>query len=288
MNEEYNIIKVSIITPVYNGERYIESCIKNVMGQNCKEAEHIIIDGGSTDKTVELIKCYENKVPHLRWSSEKDKGQSHAMNKGIKMARGKILGFLNVDDFYQENVFNKVLKLFEDLPVYSLVVGNCYYRNEAYEITGICKPKRLNLSDLLLGFSINPHPVNPSSYFYHKSLHQKIGGYDEDIHIAMDQDFIFRAVQVAHVTYVNEAWGNFYFHEGTKTVKDVQSGLIHSRDRRILLRYRKILPIFQRWRILIVYLFFNTIMPKCEKIAYYMRNVNQVQGMVRRKIKKNI
>lgn len=74
---------LSIITPVFNGKRFIEFCIKNVSEQNCPDAEHIIVDGGSTDGTVEIVKSYADKYPHIRWISKKDRGQSDAMNKGM-------------------------------------------------------------------------------------------------------------------------------------------------------------------------------------------------------------
>ena len=87
---------LSIITPVLNGEQFIESCIKVVIDQSCPDCEHIIIDGNSKDRTVEIIKHYASKYSHIRWISENDKGQSDAMNKGIRMARGEIIGILNV------------------------------------------------------------------------------------------------------------------------------------------------------------------------------------------------
>jgi glycosyltransferase involved in cell wall biosynthesis len=95
---------ISIITPVYNGEEFIESCIKVVIDQACPEVEHIIVDGGSTDQTVDIIKQYAKQYPHIRWISEKDRGQSDAINKGIAMAKGEILSILNVDDYYEPNV----------------------------------------------------------------------------------------------------------------------------------------------------------------------------------------
>ena len=76
---------LSIITPVYNGERFIEGCIENVISQNCMDCEHLIIDGGSIDRTITIIKKYAAKYSHIRWISEQDRGQSDAMNKGIKM-----------------------------------------------------------------------------------------------------------------------------------------------------------------------------------------------------------
>ena len=89
---------LSIITPVFNGIRFIESCIINVIEQKCPNLEHIIVDGGSTDGTVEIITSYAERYEHIKWVSEKDHGQSDAMNKGIAKALGSILGFLNVDD----------------------------------------------------------------------------------------------------------------------------------------------------------------------------------------------
>lgn len=116
---------ISIVTPVYNGEAFIESCIKVAIAQNCSDIEHIIVDGGSSDRTVEIIKNYARNYPHIRWISEKDKGQSDAMNKGISMAKGDILAILNVDDFYEPNVLNRIVEIFKTLPEPSLLVGNC-------------------------------------------------------------------------------------------------------------------------------------------------------------------
>ncbi len=119
---------ISVITPVYNGEKFIESCIQVVIDQNCPNVEHIImdVDGGSTDRTVEIIKKYAEKYPYIRWISEKDKGQSDAMNRGIAMAKGEILAILNVDDYYEPNVLNQISKIFETLPEPSLLMDVKY------------------------------------------------------------------------------------------------------------------------------------------------------------------
>ena len=93
--------KISIVTPSYNSAKFIEDCIQSVLKQNYPNFEHIVIDGGSTDGTVEILKQY----PHLKWISEPDEGQSDALNKGFKMAEGDILGWLNADDVYLKNVF---------------------------------------------------------------------------------------------------------------------------------------------------------------------------------------
>lgn len=89
---------ISVITPVYNGERFIESCISVVIDQGCPDVEHIVIDGGSTDATVEVIKGYAETYPHIRWISEKDEGQSDPLSKGRRMAKGIIEGATEVND----------------------------------------------------------------------------------------------------------------------------------------------------------------------------------------------
>jgi glycosyltransferase involved in cell wall biosynthesis len=245
---------LSIITPVYNGEQFIESCIKAVIDQNCPNVEHIIVDGGSTDRTVEIIKQYVNIYPHIRWISEKDKGQSDAMNKGILMAKNQIVSFLNVDDYYEPNVLNRVLKIFPNLPVPSILVGNCNIWDAPNKLAVVCKPAKFRLSNLLQGLNEKNYPTNPSAYFYHTCLHQQVGMYKIDEHYAMDLDFLLRAVQVAKVKYINETWGNWMRTENTKTGKLWQS---YERGSQILdniLRYyRKDLPPLQRQLVAIRY-----------------------------------
>jgi glycosyltransferase involved in cell wall biosynthesis len=209
---------LSIITPVYNGEKFISGCIENVINQQCPNIEHIIMDGGSTDKTVEIIRHYATQYSHIRWQSEKDRGQSDAMNKGIKIAKGDILGILNVDDYYEPGILCRIIELFKELPEPSFLVGNCNNWDDNGKLIEVNKPSKLKLTDLLIGVYVNPHPANPSAYFYHKSLHQEIGLYDINEHYAMDLDFVFRAVQVATVKYVNETWGNYRKLKDTKTI----------------------------------------------------------------------
>lgn len=240
---------ISIITPVYNGEQFIESCIKSVIGQNCSDVEHIIMDGGSTDGTVEIVKQYAAQYPHIRWFSERDQGQSDAMNKGVSVGQGTILSFLNVDDFYEPNVLNRILELFKTLPEPSLVVGNCNIWGNEGKILEVNQPCKLKLSELLMGPHVNQYPLNPSAYFYHKSLHQAIGLYEVDEHYAMDIDFLFRAVQVATVEYKDEIWGNYRKIEGTKTANDIEAGRNLQRIDILIKKYRKNLPLFQQWYI---------------------------------------
>jgi len=221
-------IKLSIITPVLNKKDFISNCIENFISQNCPEAEHIIIDGGSTDGTAEIIKSYAQKYPHIRYVSEKDSGQSEAMNKGIKMARGKIISLLNSDDYYELDTFSRVLEIFENLPEPSFVYGNCKIWEKPKDGPVFLRykwlPKSLKYEDMVLHLKEGWFPPNPSGYFYHKSLHDKIGLYNELLNYVMDVDFIYRAFPAANVKYVNEDFGNFYMAENTKTFRNLLSG----------------------------------------------------------------
>ena len=173
--------KLSVITPVFNGSRFIEFCIRNVIEQNCPDVEHIIIDGGSTDGTVDVIQRYAREYPHIHWITEKDKGQSDAMNKGIKMATGEILGFLNVDDYYEPGALCEALEMFRDLPEPTLLVGNCNVWDDDGNLQNVNKPATVSFLTLLMLY-IPAFPANPAAYFYHKSLHKIIGLYDVDEH----------------------------------------------------------------------------------------------------------
>jgi len=251
---------LSIITAVYQGRKYIASCIESVIDQRYDAVEHIIIDGGSTDGTIEIVTSYLQKYPHIRFISEKDKGQSDALNKGIKLAQSKIIGILNVDDFYEPDVFKNINDYFSKLNEPALLVGNCNRLGEDGKIIAVNKPQKLRQIDLLLGWSINEIPCNPSAYFYHRSLHEKIGYYDETDHYSMDVRFILNAVAAAHVLYVDKCWGNYRYIPGAKTYEDIKTGGNKERVALLLESYIKKLPWYERCWVRIL---------KHHKIAYF-------------------
>ena len=174
------------------------------------------------------------------------------------MARGEILGILNVDDYYEPNTLNRIGEIFNTLPEPGMVVGNCNVWDDTQKLKYVNKPSRLRLNELLLGWSIHPHPVNPSAYFYHKSIHKIVGPYDENDHYSMDLDFILKAVKVSTVRYVNETWGNYRLLRGTKTFTDQEKGSAFDRSKELLKKHRKKLPALQQYKILILNEFYKT------------------------------
>jgi glycosyltransferase involved in cell wall biosynthesis len=208
-------MQITIITPVFNGAKYIRQCIENVINQNCDSVEHLIMDGLSTDGTQEIVKEFAENHPHIRLISEKDKGQSDAMNKGIAAAKGEIISFLNVDDFYEPGVFNRILEIFKDLPEPSFVCGNLNIWNADGSLKHFNKPNRISLVELVS--NCFEWPYNPAAYFYHKSLHEKTGLYNTQNHFCMDYEFIIESAQYIDLKHVDEIWGNFVMVTDSKT-----------------------------------------------------------------------
>lgn len=234
--------RISVITVVYNGEKHIARCLQNVVDQKCPWVEQIVVDGGSQDKTVSIVQDFAKRHPHIRWVSEKDKGQSDAMNKGIALAQGEIIGILNCDDDYEPGVLNFVVEKFQGLMAPSLLVGNCRILDDDGKLLELNKPKDLNLVAFFLDWNVTPIPCNPCAYFYHKSLHEKIGFYNVDEHYAMDLDFLFRAVDAAHTKYVNRIFGNWRFIKGSKTYEAKIRGEMEDNCGRVKKRCMESLP----------------------------------------------
>jgi glycosyltransferase involved in cell wall biosynthesis len=228
-------VRISVITPVYNGERFIGPCLQSVAEQAEPGVEHLIVAGGSSDRTVEILKEFAARPQPIRWLSEKDRGQSDAMNKGIDLARGTVLGFLNADDFYEPGALARARQLFETLPEPALLVGNCNVIDEHGTLLSLNKPDRRYYQ--LLQVWRFKMPNNPSSYFYHRSLHERVGVYDTADHYAMDYDFLLRAFRAATVVFVDETFGNFRYYAGTKTSDNVERGDIWKDTCRISRKY---------------------------------------------------
>lgn len=235
---------LSIITPVFNGARFLQSCLDNVEAQGCPVAEHIVVDGASHDETVAILAVNAARLPYLSYLSESDRGQSHAMNKGIALARGTYMTFLNVDDYFEPGVLNRVVGIIRDLDQPRFLAGNCNVWGDGDALQYVNRPSRLELDRLVMGPAYFQHPYNPSAYFYPRALHDMVGPYDEREHYALDLEFILRAMRALPTRYFDETWGNFRNIDGTKTVTHARSGLAAGVVRRIFLANFRTLP----WR----------------------------------------
>jgi glycosyltransferase involved in cell wall biosynthesis len=181
-------MKISIITPSFNRVDMIGSAIDSVRDQNYPEVEHFIIDGGSTDGTLDLLKKY----PHLRAVSEPDQGMYDALNKGVSMATGEIIGFLNSDDFYAKDAFQKMISIFAADPDVDIVWGSADFREI---ISGGEKIQQLIYSPTenkgIIPFLLNSVPIF-NACFFHKQVFEEWGHFMEQLKISGDREFMIR------------------------------------------------------------------------------------------------
>jgi glycosyltransferase involved in cell wall biosynthesis len=241
-------VSLSIVTPVLNGERFVASCLENVAAQQCEGLEHLVVDGGSIDATETIVRDHMTRTGSIRWLQEPGANQSRALNLGVQESRGRVLGVLNVDDYYEPDTLSRVIELFRDRPSPTFAAANC----NAWEddvLLYVNRPTELRFEKLLLGPDLYPFPFNPAAYFYDKSLHDVIGFYDVDDELSMDLDFLLRAVKAASVVYVDETWGNFRIHPEAKTVRDRAEGGHDRRRNRVLRRHRALLAPKDRARL---------------------------------------
>ncbi len=208
---------LSIITPSLNQAVFLHESIRSVLDQRYAPCEHIIIDGGSTDGTLRILEQY----PHLRWISEPDRGQGHAVNKGFTMASGDIIGWLNADDRYCSGAFEKVANAFMDADV-MVVCGDGFRIDENGEITGTLTSGAAAPDHLIRYWRWKYEFVHPS-FFFRKSVFDAAGMIDETLTYAMDVDFIIRLGLRYSFTYLHEPLACLRFHPGSKTGRDTRS-----------------------------------------------------------------
>jgi glycosyltransferase involved in cell wall biosynthesis len=236
---------LTIITPCFNAERFIGACIEAVIQQGTDGVEHLIMDGGSRDQTVSIIKRYQERHPHIRLVSEKDRGQADAMNKGRRLATYRTIGFLNADDGYMPGTLARIKALLPGQPPLHFLVGNCLLRDINGRELCINRPAGMRFDRLLLLTRLYPFPSNPAAYFYDNGIHDVVGPYDESLHYTMDLEFLLRLARVAAIRHIDETWGIFVMHDDAKTADPV-AGLVERQ--RWQARFIAELSTAQRWR----------------------------------------
>jgi glycosyltransferase involved in cell wall biosynthesis len=183
--------RISIVTPSYNQGQFIEETIRSVLLQGYPNLEYIIIDGGSTDNSVEIIKRYEHFLTY--WISESDRGQSHAINKGWEKCTGNYLAWMNSDDCYLAHALRDTVKIFLEYNC-DFIYGTTYIGSsiEEKQIMGNKGTKEFELKNLLRFFYSNEYIIPSQSVFVSKSLIAQVGLLDEILHYCMDLDLFVR------------------------------------------------------------------------------------------------
>ncbi len=206
-----NLPKITIITPSYNQGQFIERTILSIINQGYPNLEYIIIDGGSTDNTVEIIRKYENRVTY--WISEKDSGQSDAINKGLRIATGDIVGWINSDDVLLPGALNYIGSYFRNNQNVGLLNGT------VIEIDKNDKCLKINYGIFSKWFAQRGcYNILQQSMFWRLPIMQDVGYLSADYHACMDLEFLIRAYENnVVIRQVDKTFGAIRIYENTKT-----------------------------------------------------------------------
>jgi glycosyltransferase involved in cell wall biosynthesis len=207
--------KISIVTPSFNQGAFIERTILSVLEQGYPNLEHIIIDGGSTDKTVEVIKKYEKNISY--WVSEKDNGQANAINKGFHKATGELLGWLNSDDRLEPGALHTVAEHSRRFPRAGVFVGHGRIVDIAGEEISYTKPGDLHF-DGLCRWLAGGNFMQPSCFFRREAF-LAAGPLDESIYMAFDLDLWLRLAKIVDFQHVDKLLSTALSHEKAKTTE---------------------------------------------------------------------
>lgn len=203
---------VTIVTPTYNQERFLESTIQSVLGQDYPRLEYIIVDGGSTDASLEIIQKYQDRLAAV--ISEPDRGQTDAINKGFSLANGEVLAWLNSDDLYATGAVREAVQVLRENPAVGLVYGDSNFIDEHGTVIGQFNARQTSYQRLMRGGVYIPQPAA----FWRADLWQRVGPLDPSFYFAMDYDLWVRLAKISRLLYVPRLWAHFRLHTGAKSI----------------------------------------------------------------------
>ena len=204
---------VSIVTPSYNQVQFLEQTILSVLNQDYPNMEYIIIDGGSTDGSVDIIRRYKDRLAY--WVSEPDQGQAHAINKGWLRSSGEILAWLNSDDYYEPNTVSSAVDLLQGRPGAAAVCGAVRVVDEASRSLRTEPSRPVNVSKMLR-FS-GMWTIQQPTVFARRWAIEQAGWLDPGVHFLMDVDLFLRVMKRGPFIYSDQVWANFRLWSRSKT-----------------------------------------------------------------------
>ena len=205
-------MKISIVIPSFNQGCFIEDTIKSILDQEYSDVEIIVIDGGSTDNSVDIIKKYEKHLSY--WISEKDLGQSHAIIKGLKIAKGEIFAWQNSDDKYLPGTFNFISDVFKNNSKIDLVFGGWNFIDSDGKFISLRNLNNYSLKKLRAGFLVPPQP----SVFFRNAAINKAGGPNIEKRQVMDYELYIKIATENNVFVTPKILGEFRIHKMSKTI----------------------------------------------------------------------
>lgn len=201
-------MKISIVTPNYNYENFVAETIESVVSQDYSNFEHIIIDDGSKDNSVDVIQTYKDKYPNkIKFYKQSNVGQTATLNKGLKLAQGDIIGWLNSDDTYCKNIFSRIIYEFQKNPEVDILIGNVNYIDTKGNF--IYERKHLPFSYItgcFIGFS---NIITSNAIFWRRKAMKKNGLMDESLKCNMDGEFFSRLTYHMKVMHLPLPLANF-------------------------------------------------------------------------------
>jgi len=204
---------VSIVTPSYNQAPYLAATIESVLSQDYPNLEYLVVDGGSTDGSVDIIRRYADQLAW--WVSEKDLGQTDAINKGFARAKGQIFAWLNSDDTYEPHAIREAVEFLQANPQIGMVYGDCNFIDETGRKIGTFNAAQTDLKKLRQGYVHIPQ----QAAFWRAELWRQVAPLDESFYFAMDYDLWVRLAKISSIRYLpNHVWANFRLHTDAKSI----------------------------------------------------------------------
>jgi len=228
---------ISIVVPSFNQGRFIGETIRSIVEQDYPNIEVIVMDGGSTDSTIEVLQSF----PKITWFSEPDLGQTHAINKGMLLARGAIRAYLNSDDVYRPGAFRKVAEIFRNEPETRILVGNCDYIDAKSQVIGhlCCKFTDVRALVQYWGWE-RLHCIPQQATFWRASLMSEVGLFTTGLDFVMDYDYWLRVAKRTNFRTVDQTLAGFRLMVGTKTVS--RTSEMYDEEYDAFRRFRHVLP----------------------------------------------